>query len=147
MESFKYQNHSCILIKASQESSLIFIPDTNNYQFVPNTKLKPSKQAGIEPLGMLIKNKAAEEDIQIPTVNATALGFLFDIQKHTPIPVQEVSNRYTLCESNLLGLVSELQATNLLTRTSSNGITYYKLTDKARQFTSRLRCHIDLEKP
>jgi hypothetical protein len=126
-----------IVVKRSAESSLVRNPESGESKYLPNEEL--SAVEGVSPL------EVAARAISDPTrriMSAThsdqALGLLIKLDTHGPIAVRTMME-YGLCESDLLGTLSEFQAAGLITEATIAGERGYELTSTAREGLATLR--------
>jgi hypothetical protein len=120
-----------LLVKRSAGSSLVRDPETGEERFVPTEEL--TVRDGVDPL---VTAAAAVE----PSVrdrlgvghDERSLGLLVTLAR-APRSARALLEATTLCESDLLGLVTELRAAGLVEETSVDGERGYDVTAAARR--------------
>jgi hypothetical protein len=129
--------HHYILVKQSQESSLVRDPETGEETHVPNGDL--THVDGESPLETAAT--AVPETLRAvvtATHDTQALGLLTELDTRGPLSVHELLSAYDLCERDLHGLVSEFRAAGLVTETTVVGRRGYRLTESAKDAVSEL---------
>lgn len=120
-----------LLLTRSSDSSLVRDIETGERRHVPNARL--SEPAGVDPL------VAAAETV--PAAGRGALRGLHDdraigllvLLAHAPRSVRALLSATDLCESDLLGVASELRAAGLVEAAVVDGERGYAATDPARE--------------
>lgn len=116
-----------VLVKESSESSRVRDPETGEETFRPNDDLEPA--GGESPFETLARSvpeparrilRAAHEDWQI--------GLLVTLADDGPRPVRTLLGESAACESDFLGVVTELRAAGLVAETTVAGERAYELT-------------------
>lgn len=120
-----------VLEKRSAESSRVRDVLTGERRHLPNERLTDVE--GVDPL------EAAAEGVPQPIrrlVSAVhgdrGLGLLLTLA-HGPTSAAELLEATTLCESDMLGLVTSLRAADLVEETTVSGERGYALTADARE--------------
>jgi hypothetical protein len=116
-----------LLLKESSDSSLVRDPQTGAESFIPNADLEPVDEPALvtaasavpEPLRRLVTATHTER----------TLGLLVDLHQHGPRAVRGMLETHDLCESDLLGAVTEFRAAGLVEETTVAGERGYRLTE------------------
>lgn len=116
----------CVLLEASAGSSLVRDLATGERRYVDNDALEPV--AGESPL------VAAASDVDADGALGTLadermLGLLVELRARGPLPVRALRS-YGRCESDLHGLLAELQAAGLVVEETVAGERGYALSDE-----------------
>jgi hypothetical protein len=120
-----------VLLKASDESSLVRDPETGERRHVPNDEL--TTVAGESPLSTAADAVPAPVRTLVTATNdVRTLGLLVELDERGPLRVRELLGAYDLCESDLHGIATELRAAGLLEEVEVAGGRGYELTDAAR---------------
>jgi len=127
-----------VLLKRSEDSSLVRDPATGEERYVGNENL--SAVDGESPL------ETAARAVPGPTRRVLraahsdrALGLLVELDERGAVPVRDLMGSYDLCESDLHGLLAEFAAAGLVTETRVVGERGYELTEVGREGLSKLR--------
>jgi len=118
-----------ILEKRSAESSRVRNPDTGEQLHLPNDELEPLD--GESPL--VTAARAVPEEVRTlltATHSERALGLVIELQQDGPLPVRALIEQYDLCESDLHGILGELQAAGIISETTVFGERGYELTSE-----------------
>lgn len=119
-----------LLLKRSGESSLVRDVGTGQERYVPNDEL--TVRDGIDPLSAAAAGVPPKTRHRLPAVHDDrALGLLV-LLAYEPRPVRTLLTATDLCESDLLGMASELRAAGLLEETMVDGERGYDATEGAR---------------
>lgn len=127
-----------LLLKRSEESSLVRDPDTGETRYLDNDDLAPAD--GVSAL----ETAAGEIDEPVRRLLSAVhddegLGLLVVLSARGPLPVREVLGLDDSCESDLHGLLVELQAAGLIDDREIAGERGYATTDRAEDALSSLR--------
>lgn len=118
-----------LLLKRSAESSLVRDAATGEERYVPNDEL--SVRDGVDPLETAAAAVPAEVRRLVAAVHDDrGLGLLVLLARE-PRSVRALLGATDLCESDLLGLATELRAAGLLEETTVDGERGYAATDEA----------------
>lgn len=120
-----------LLLKRSSDASLVRDPETGEDRYVPTDELRV--RDGVDPL-------VVAADAVDPAVGdrlgvgftTRSLGLLVTLARE-PRSARALLEATDLCESDLLGLVSELRAAGLVAETTVDGRRGYDATDQARR--------------
>ena len=127
-----------LLLKRSSESSLVRDPATGERRHLPNDSLELVEDE--EPLSTYASTVPADVRGVLSAVrNDTALGLLLAIDASGPVGVRTLLDETTLCESDLHGVLGELQAGGLIEETMVAGIRGYQLTNDGNATLDQLR--------
>ena len=126
-----------ILLKESDEASLVRDPESGDRRHVPNETLEPV--TGASPL--VTAAGAVSRPVQavltaIP--DERALGLLVELDERGPLGVRALLE-YDLCESDLHGLLVEFRAAGLVTEAEVGGERGYATTERASKGLARMR--------
>jgi hypothetical protein len=126
-----------ILLKESDEASLVRDPESGDRRHVPNETLEPV--TGESPL--VTAAGAVSRPVQavltaIP--DERALGLLVELDERGPLGVRALLE-YDLCESDLHGLLAEFRAAGLVTEAEVGGERGYATTERASKGLARMR--------
>lgn len=126
-----------LLLKHSDESSLVRDPDTGEKRYLDNADLSPAE--GVSVLSVA----AAEVDGSVRRVLSAVhdddgLGLLVVLSQRGPLPVRELLDLGDDCESDLHGLLGELAAAGLIEERRIAGERGYGTTDLAEDALSSL---------
>jgi len=127
-----------LLLKESDESSLVRDPETGETQYLPTAALEPV--AGQSPLATAARElPAGVRTLLVAVPDERALGLLLELDADGPLPVRTLLSTYDLCESDLHGLLAELRVAGLLAETTVAGERGYETTDDASETLATLR--------
>lgn len=102
-----------LLLKRSGESSLVRDPGTGEERYVENSALSPV--AGASPLETAANEVPSELRRFLRGVHDDrTLGLLILLDSQGPLPVRELLEFDSLCESDFHGTIAELRAAGLL---------------------------------
>jgi hypothetical protein len=127
-----------VLLKQSEESSLVRDPETGQRRHVRTADLEPVE--GESPL----ETAASAVPEPVRTVltavrDDRALGLLFEVRARGPVAVRTLLDGTDLCESDLHGLLAEFRAAGLVAETRVRGQRGYDTTETAETALARLR--------
>ncbi len=126
-----------ILEKRSAESSRVRNPDTGEQLHLPNDELE--RLDGESPL--VTAARAVPKQVRTlltATHSERALGLVIELQQDGPLPVRALIEQYDLCESDLHGILGELQAAGIISETTVLGERGYELTPAGAEAVERL---------
>lgn len=126
-----------LLLKQSDESSLVRDPATGERRHLPNEDLTPVEGASA------LETAAERVPDSVRTVLSAvrddrALGLLVELDDRGPTAVRTLLSVTDLCESDLHGIVAEFRAAGLLTETTVAGERGYRTTETASEALSTL---------
>ncbi|MFD1512288.1 DUF7346 family protein [Halomarina rubra] len=127
-----------LLLKRSSESSLVRDPETGTERYLPNDRLTPT---GDDDSALTLAARAVPAPVRrVLTAcrDDRALGLLLELDRRGPLPARALVD-YDLCESDVVGLVSEFRAAGLVVKADATGERGYDLTDDAREALAVLR--------
>lgn len=116
-----------LLLKESSDSSLVRNPRTGVDEFLPNDDLEPVEEAPLVTAASAIPE--AVRTLITATHSEHTLGLLVDLHQHGPRAVRGMLETHDLCESDLLGAITEFRAAGLVEETTVAGERGYRLTD------------------
>ncbi len=127
-----------LLLKRSEESSLVRDPDTGDERYLDNADLAPVE--GASELAVA----ATEIDAPVRRLLSAVhddegLGLLVVLSTRGALPVRELLDIDDSCESDLHGLLAELQAAGLIEEREIAGERGYATTDRAENALSSIR--------
>ncbi|WP_255150559.1 DUF7346 family protein [Halorarius halobius] len=125
-----------LLVKRSSESSRVRDPETGEERFLPNEELTVVDDGPLETAAAGVPG--AVRTLVTATHDDRALGLLVELDRRGATPVRTLLGDYDLCESDLLGILTEFRAAGLVTETEVAGHRGYALTDTGRQAVDRL---------
>ncbi|MCT9096149.1 hypothetical protein [Haloarchaeobius sp. HME9146] len=127
-----------LLVKRSSEASLVRDPVTGEERYVENDRLEPAE--GETPLETAAGAVSpAVRRILTATHDDRSLGLLVELVDGGPIAVRDLLATYDLCESDMLGLLTEFRAAGLVEEATIAGERGYDATDLAREGVAALR--------
>jgi hypothetical protein len=119
-----------LLLKRSDESSLVRNPRSGEESYLDNDRLEPvDDDAVLETAALAVPSAVRRVLTAVP--NERALGLLVVLDERGPLPVRELLGATDLCESDLHGLVAEFRAAGLLEERRVAGERGYATTDEA----------------
>lgn len=116
-----------LLLKESSESSLVRDPRTGEEEFIPNTDLEPVDEAPLVVAASTVPEPVRK--LITATHSERTLGLLVDLHLHGPRAVRGMLEFHDLCESDLLGAITEFRAGGLVRETTVAGERGYELTE------------------
>jgi hypothetical protein len=126
-----------LLLKRSQESSLVRDPATGEQRHLPNEAVEP---VGASPLETAAQSVPAPARRVLTAVHSErALGLLLELDRRGPVAVRDLLGSYDCCESDLHGLLGEFRAAGLVEEAPVGGQAGYAATDRASEGLARLR--------
>jgi hypothetical protein len=112
-------------IKTAGESSLVRDPETGEEQYLDNDRLTPVDRS---PLETAAGELPAETRRLLTAVHdERGLGLVLELDRRGPLSVRALLSAYDLCESDLHGLLGELQAGGVIETTEVGGERGYRL--------------------
>ena len=126
-----------LLVKQSGASSRVRDPETGEERYLDNADI--DVVAGESPLETAAGGVPESTRRVLSAVrDDRSLGLLCELVDE-PRSVRALLGAYDLCESDLLGLVTEFRAAGLLRETDVNGERGYEATEAAREAVEHLR--------
>jgi hypothetical protein len=127
-----------VLEKRSDEASRVRDPETGERRHISNERLELVE--GESPLTTATDAlPAAVVELLAGVPDERALGLLLEVETGGPTGVRALLSAYDICESDLHGLLVELQAAGLLTETRVAGERGYETTATASEALDSLR--------
>ena len=137
MRTVEHRGDRYLLVKQSDDSSLVRDPETGAEQYLPNEELTVT---GESPLAVAASAVNAPERRILTAVHSEeTLGLLLELDADGPVSVREILGRYDLCESDLHGRITELRAAGLVREADAGGERGYAVTDLGSEGLSALR--------
>jgi hypothetical protein len=124
-----------LLVKRSGESSRVRDPETGDEWYLPNDELMPLDDGPLETAATAVPD--AVRKLLRATHDDRGLGLLVELAQG-PLAVDTLLDRYDLCESDALGLVTEFRAAGLVAETTVAGQHGYELTDDGNRALAAL---------
>jgi len=126
-----------LLLKRSDDSSLVRDPGTGEERYLPNDELEPG---GESPLSVAAERvPEPRRRLLFAVHSAEALGLLLELDERGPTPARELVGWSERCESDLSGLLAELRAAGLLETATVGGERGYATTEPASEALAALR--------
>ena len=127
-----------VLEKRSSDASRVRDPETGKRQHLPNEQL--TLVEGKSPL-VTATDTLPDAVLELLTgvPDERALGLVLEIETGGPTAVRTLLSAYDICESDLHGLLAELQAAGLLTETRVAGERGYETTTTASEALDAVR--------
>jgi hypothetical protein len=126
-----------LLCKQSSESSLVRDPETGEEQYLPNESLTTESAAPLAAAADGIDT--ATRRAVLACRNEEALGLLVDLTDRGATAAETLVDAYDLCESDLVGILTEFRAAGLVRETTVVGRPGYEPTPEAEAVVDRLR--------
>lgn len=121
-----------VLIKQSSDASLVRDPETGVEKHIPNEDI-----VAVDGASPLATAATAVPDAVRTVVTAVhddqTLGLLVELDARGPLPAADLVSSTDLCESDFVGLVTELRAAGLLAETTVAGEPGYETTETAAE--------------
>ncbi|TQQ82022.1 DUF7346 family protein [Halonotius roseus] len=127
-----------LLVKQSDDSSLVRDPDSGAERYIANSDLDvvaeesplSTAAAGIDP---------AVRRLLTATYDDQSLGLLVELVDRGPLSTVALLDSYDLCESDLHGLLAEFRAAGLVAEADSGGQRGYDASELAERAVEQLR--------
>jgi hypothetical protein len=117
-----------LLVKRSSESSRVRDPATGEEQYLPNADLSPVDAGPLETAAAAVPD--ATRTLVTATHDERALGLLLELRRRGPVAVRDLLGDYDLCESDVLGILTEYRVAGLVDEAEVAGERGYRLTDE-----------------
>lgn len=117
-----------LLVKRSTESWLVRDPETGVHRHLPAAEL--SVVGDVPPLETAARAVPESARTAIPLRSERALGLLAEIHARGPVGVRTLLDAYTLCESDLHGILADLTAAELVAEAEIPGERAYEATSR-----------------
>lgn len=127
MRTVEHDGDRYLLVKRSGESSRVRDPETGGEQYLPNDELRALDDGPLETAAAAVS--APLRTLVRSTHSDRGLGLLVELARE-PVAAETLVDRYDLCESDALGLVTEFRAAGLVEETTVAGRRGYALTDE-----------------
>ncbi len=127
-----------LLVKRSNESSLVRDPETGTEEYLPNGDLEHVE--GASPLETAAMGVPESTRRVLTAVHSEpALGLLLELVDCGGLSVAALLDAYDLCESDLHGLLGEFRAAGLVREAEFHGERGYEPTETAVAGVTHLR--------
>jgi len=137
MRTVEHHGTRYLLLKQSDDSSLVRNPETGAERYLPNDELTVT---GESPLSVAAGAVPAPQRRLLTAVHSERiLGLLVELDENGPTSVRELLGRYDLCESDLHGRIGELRAAGLVREADVGGERGYATTELAHEGLSGLQ--------
>jgi hypothetical protein len=120
-----------LLLKQSGDSSLVRDPETGERTHLPTESVDATEQSALETI--LSPVPEAVLDLLTAVHDERALAVVLELDAEGPLAVRTLLNSYDFCESDLHGLLAELQAAGLIAEASVAGERGYETTEAATE--------------
>ena len=137
MRTVDHDGDRYLLVKQSDESSLVRDPETGEERYLPNEELSGTGEPPLAVAARRVPKPTRRLLTAVPSERA--LGVLFELDECGPMAVRTVLASYELCESDLHGLFGELRAAGLVAEADVDGRRGYRLTDHGREALDSVR--------
>lgn len=125
-----------LLVKRSGDASLVRDAETGEEQYVPNEEL--TERDGVDSLeGAAVAVPAPVRRLLSSVHDDRGLGLVVALARE-PRSARTLLSATDLCESDLVGLLSELRAAGLVEETTVEGERGYDVTEDARRAVETL---------
>lgn len=127
-----------LLLKRSGESSLVREVETGEQQYLPNENLtEVEEESTVETIVSSVPGEI--RTLLTGVHDERALALVLELDADGPLAVRTLLSAYEFCESDLHGLLGELQAGGLIEERSVAGERGYATTETATRALSLLR--------
>jgi hypothetical protein len=135
VRSVEHDGDRYLLVKRSGESSRVRDPETGTERYLPNDELRALDDGPLETAAAAVPESVRA--LLRATRDDRGLGLLVELARE-PMAVETLLDRYDLCESDALGLVTEFRAAGLVAETTVGGRRGYELTDEGEEAVAAL---------
>ncbi|MFC4449536.1 DUF7346 family protein [Halorussus aquaticus] len=126
-----------LLLKESSDACRVRNPETGEESYRDSDELEPvSGESTLTTAARAVPEPARR--VLTATPDERALGLLVDLRERGPHSVRHLLDDTDLCESDLLGLLTEFRAAGLVEETRVLGERGYATTDRADEGLARL---------
>ena len=135
MRAVEHDGTRYLLVTKSGDSSRVRDPATGEERYLPTDELRMLDADPLEAVADAISDpvrrlvRAAHDD--------RTLGLALELRSR-PRSARELMNSYGLCESDALGLLTELRVAGLVAETTVGGERGYELTDAGERAVETL---------
>ena len=126
-----------LLLKQSSDTSLVRDPATGERSHLPTDSLEPAEASAGETI--LAPVPGGVVDLLTAVHDERALALALEIDAEGPIAVRMLLDAYDFCESDLHGLLAELQAAGLIAEATVVGERGYETTEKGAEALAAIR--------
>jgi hypothetical protein len=119
-----------VLLKRSEQASLVRDPATGNECYVQNDRLEDvENESALETAARTVSDPVRA--LLTSVHDEDGLGLLVELDEHGPLAVRSMLDAYDCCESDLHGRLTVLTAGGLIEETEVGGERGYRLADDA----------------
>lgn len=126
-----------LLLKQSGESSLVRDPETGERIHLPNEEIEVLDESAVSTVLDAVPDDVAT--LVTAVHDRRALALLLELDAEGPLAVRTLLSEYDFCESDLHGLLGELQAARLIAETTVVGERGYETTAAGARALAHLR--------
>ncbi len=126
-----------LLVKQSDESSLVRDPETGEREYVQNDRLEPVEASALATAAGGVPDEVRR--VLSAVHDDRSLGLLVELVERGPLAVRTLLAEYDLCESDLHGLLGEFRAAGLVEPREVGGQRGYAATDATERAVRALR--------
>lgn len=119
-----------LLLKESSDSSLVRDPRTGREEFLPNADLEPVDEPPLVTAARAIPDPVRA--LITATHSERTLGLLVDLHQRGPQSARGLLETHDLCESDLLGAITEFRAAGIVEEVDVAGDRGYGVTEDGR---------------
>lgn len=131
-----------LLLKRSDEASLVRDPVSGNECYVKNDRLEAVRETtALETAARAIP--APVRRLIRATHDDRSLGLVVTLGDRGPLTVRTLTDETAYCESDLAGVLASLTAAEVITETDVAGERAYDLTSETADALSTLRAAVD----
>ena len=127
-----------VVLKESADSTLVRDPETGEERHLPNDTLESA--GGASPLDALASGIPEDAQAVVRACHADwHLGLLIALRDYGPLAARDALGRFDVCESDLLGALTEFRAAGLVEEADVDGEAGYRLTDTGEAGVDAIR--------
>lgn len=126
-----------LLLKRSGESSLVRDVETGERTHLPNEELTLDETSTLDVI--LTGIPESTRTLLTAVHDERSLALLVELDTEGPIAVRTLLSAYDFCESDLHGLLVELQAAGLITEATVTGERGYETTQAGTEALAQIR--------
>lgn len=126
MRTVEHDGDRYLLLKQSDESSLVRDPETGAERYLPNDELTATGDAPLEVAARAVPEPTRR--ILTAVHSERTLGVLLELDDRGPLSIRAILGSYDLCESDVHGTFAELRAAGLVEEADVDGERGYATT-------------------
>ena len=130
MRTVDHDGDRYLLLERATDRSLVRDPETGETRHLPTDDLTVTDDPPLSTAAGRVPEPT--RGLVAAVHSETALGLLVELHERGPLGVRELLELTGRCESDLHGLVGDLQAAGVVAETEVDGERGYRLTDEAR---------------